>query len=160
MTSWLGLLSVFADVVTLAALAVAVVSRRVSRLARLVISTLAFACAWLVAAGFDAIGVRGWTIFLGAAVIVVSLGVVTATLHLWAQGGNVGPGHRGAHGGGGPRQRRPDAPQPGGGGSALSWWADFERQFADYVAETKRSRSTSTRRLPTPPRRERPLRRT
>ena len=137
MTSWLGLLSVFADVVILVALAVAAANRKVSHLARPVIATLAFACAWLAAAGFDAAGVRGWTIFLAAAVIVVSIGVLTATLHLWAQGGDggdIGPGHRGAHGGGGPRRRRPDAPPPGGG-SAPSWWPDFERQLAVYVAE-------------------------
>jgi hypothetical protein len=75
--------------------------------------------------------------FLGAAVIVVSIVVITATLHLWTQegdGGDVGPGRRGAHGGGGPRRRRPDAPPPGGGG-APAWWPDFERQLAVYVAE-------------------------
>jgi hypothetical protein len=107
MTSWIGLLSVFADVVILMALAVAVASRKVSRLARLLIATFAFACAWLLAAGFDAIGVRGWTMGLGAAVIAVTIGVIAATLHLWAQEGDGAPG----------------------------WWPDFERQFADYVAE-------------------------
>jgi len=107
MTSWIGLLGVFADVVILVALAVAVASHRVSLLGRLVIATIAFACAWLLAAGFDAIGARGWTMFLSAAVIVVSIGVNVATLHLWTQGGDGAP----------------------------SWWPDFERQFADYVAE-------------------------
>jgi hypothetical protein len=163
MTSWIGLLSVFADVVILLALAVVVAGRRVSQLARPVIATFAFACAWLLAAGFDAMGFRGWTMFLAGAVIVVSIGVITATLHVWTQGGDggdIGPGHRGAHGGGGPGRHRPDAPQPGGGGSAPSWWPDFERQLADYVTELERSRSTSTRRVPNPPRREPPLRRT
>ncbi|HET6866816.1 MAG TPA: hypothetical protein VFH80_12935 [Solirubrobacteraceae bacterium] len=107
MTSWIGLLSVFADIVILLALAVAVASRRVSQLARLVIATFTFACAWIVGAGFDAIGVRGWTLFVSGAVIVVSIGVVTATLHLWTLGCDGAP----------------------------SWWPDFERQFADYVAE-------------------------
>lgn len=107
MTSWLGLLSVFADVVILLALAVAAASRKVSRLARLVIATVAFACAWIVAVGFDAIRVRGWTLVLSGAVIVLSIGVIIATLHRWTQGGD-------------------DAP---------SWWPDFERQFADYVAD-------------------------
>jgi hypothetical protein len=107
MTSWIGLLSVFADVVILVGLAVGLASRRVSPIARLLISTLAFACAWLVAAALDAIGGRGWTMFLGVAVIVVTIGVIAATLHLWAQEGDRAP----------------------------SWWPDFERQFADYVAE-------------------------
>lgn len=106
MSPWLGLLSAFADVVILVALAVAMAHRRVSQFARLVIATCAFACAWLLAAGFDALGDRGWTMFLGAAVIVASIGVITATLHRWTQGD--------------------DDP---------SWWPDFERQFADYVAD-------------------------
>jgi hypothetical protein len=110
MTSWIGLLGVFADVVILAALAAAVVSRSLSRLARPVIATLAFVCAWLLAAGFDAMGIRGWTMFLAAAVIVVSIVVIAATLHLWAQEDDGGP----------------------------NWWPDFERQFADYVAERER----------------------
>lgn len=160
MTSWIGLLSVFADVVIVTALALAVASRSVSQLARLVIATFAFVCAWLLAAGFDAMGVRGWTTFLGAAVIVVSLIVITATLHRWTQGGDggdMGTGHRGAQGGGGPRRHRPDTPQHGGGG-APSWWPDFERQFGNYVAEREAARSA--RRGPAPHRRERPLRRT
>jgi len=160
MTSWLGLSSVFADVVIFVALAVAIASRTVSPLARPLIATFAFVCAWLVAAGFYATGVRGWTIFLSAAVIVASLAVITGTLHVWTQGGDggdAGPGPRGAHGGGGPRRRRPDAPQPAGGG-APSWWPDFERQFEAYVAERERSRGT--RRVPAPHRREPPLRRT
>ena len=106
MTSWLGLLSVLADVVILVALAIAMANRKLSPLARPVIATFAFACAWLLAAGSDAMGDRGWTIFLAAAVIVVSLAVITTTLHRWTQCG--------------------DDP---------SWWPDFERQFADYVAD-------------------------
>lgn len=143
MTSWLGLSSVFADAVILVVLAAAIANRNMPRIARPVVATLAFACAWLVAAGFDAMGVRGWAMFLSVAVIVVSLVAITATLHLWAlggEGGDAGPGPRGAHGGGGPRRRRPDAPQPGGGG-APSWWPDFERQFEAYVAERERSSS-------------------
>lgn len=141
MTSWLGLSSVFADAVILVVLAAAIAKRNMPRIARPVIATLAFVCAWLIAAGFDAMGVRGWAMFLSAAVIVVSLAAITATLHFWAlgdEGGDAGPGPRGAHGGGGPRRRRPDAPQPGGGG-APSWWPDFERQFEAYVAEHERS---------------------
>jgi hypothetical protein len=38
---------------------------------------------------------------------VVSISVIAATLHLWAQEGDGAP----------------------------SWWPDFERQFADYVAD-------------------------
>jgi hypothetical protein len=91
-----------------------------------------------LAAGFEAIRAPGWTILLGAAVIVVSIAVVTATLHLWTQRGDVGDIGPGAHGGGGPPRRRPDAPQNGGGGGAPSWWPEFERQFALYVAERER----------------------
>lgn len=110
MTSWTGLLGVFADVVILGVLAMVVASRKLTPLARLVIATFAFACAWLVAAGFDAMGARGWTLFLGAAVIVVSIVVITATLYLWTQ--------------------EDDGPP--------NWWPDFEREFANYVAERER----------------------
>jgi hypothetical protein len=143
MTSWLGLSSVFANAVIVLALAAAIANRNVSSLARPVIATFAFLCAWLLAAGLYAIGLRGGTIFLSVAVIVASLAVITATLHLWtqgAEGGDAGPGPRGAHGGGGPHRRRPDAPQHDGGG-APSWWPDFEREFEAYVAERERARS-------------------
>jgi hypothetical protein len=138
---------VSADVVILVALAAAVGSQRVSQLARLVIATFAFTCAWLVAGGLDTMRVPGWTVILSGAVIVVSVGAITATLHVWTQGGDAGdtrPGHRDDHGGGGPRRRSPDAPQHGGGGSARSWWPDFERQLALYVAERERG-GTPTR---------------
>jgi hypothetical protein len=143
MAPWIGPLSVSADVVILAALIAAVTSRKVSQLARPVIASVAFACAWLMTAGLDVMQAPRWTIFLGAGVIVLSIVVITGTLHLWTQGddgGHTGPGHRGTHDGGGPRRWRPDAPQHGGGGSAPSWWPDFERQLALYVAERERER--------------------
>jgi hypothetical protein len=135
-------MSVSADVVIVAALAAAVTSPRVSRLARLLIATFAFACAWLLAAGFEATRAPGWAVLLSGAVIVVSVVAITATLHLWTQaddGGEAGPGDRGAHGGGGPRRRRPDPPHPGGDDSVPSWWPNFERQLALYVAERERA---------------------
>ena len=140
MTSVLGPVSAFADVVILLALAAAVASPRPSQLARPVIATCAFACAWLMTGVFDAVRAPDWTIFLGGAVIVVSIVVIAATLHLWTQGGDgadSGPGHGGDHGGGGPR-RRPDAPPHRGGGSDPSWWPEFDRQLASYVAERER----------------------
>jgi hypothetical protein len=141
MTSSIGLLVVFADVVISLALVVAVASPSVSQLARPVIATFALACAWLLTAVFDALRAPGWTMFMSGAVIVVGIVVITVTVHLWAQGGvggESGPGQRGDHGGGGPRRRRPDAPQQGGGGSDPSWWPEFERQFAFCVAERER----------------------
>lgn len=135
MTPWTDLLSASADGVILIALAAAVASRKLPPLARPVIATLGFACAWLLAAGFDALGVRGWALFLGGAVIAVSVVVITVTLHLWAVEDD---------GGVGPRRRSLDAPQPGGDGGAPSWWPDFERQFGLYVAE----RESETRQTP------------
>jgi hypothetical protein len=143
MTSSVGLLGVFADVVILLALVVAVANPRVSQLARPLIATFAFACAWLLTAVLDALRAPGWTTLMGGAVIVVGIVVITVTVHLWAQGGvggESGPGQRGDHGGGGPRRRRPDAPRQGGGGSDPSWWPEFERQFAFCVAEREREK--------------------
>jgi hypothetical protein len=137
MTAWIDVLSVSADVAILLALVAAVASPRLSQLARPVIATLAFACAWPLAAGLDAMRAPGWTIILGGAVIVVSIVVITGTLHLWTQGGHggdIGPGHPGQHDGGGPGRRRPDAPH-GGGAGAPSWWPEFERQLVLYMAE-------------------------
>lgn len=139
MTSWISLLSVCADVVILLALAAAVSSPQASSLARPAIATLAFACAWLITA-FDAMRARDWTIFLGVAVIVVSIVVIIATLHIWTQGGDggeSGAGRGGDHGGGGPGRQRPDAPQDGGGGNNPGWWPEFERELASYVAESE-----------------------
>ena len=111
MTSSIGLLSVFADVVILMTLAAAVTSPRVSSLARPVIATFAFACAWLITAVFDAMLAPGWTLLLGGAVIIASIVLITATLHNWTQGRDGSesvPGRRGDHGGGGPGRRRPE----------------------------------------------------
>lgn len=148
MTSSIGLLSIFANFAILLALAAAVASPRVSQLARPVIATVAFACAWLMTAAFDAMRAPDWSMFLGGVVIVVSIAVTTATLHLWTQegdGGNRGPGRPSGHGGGGPRGRRPDAPQHGGDSSAPNWWPEFERQFASYVAERENIRRFESR---------------
>jgi hypothetical protein len=99
-------------------------------------------------AAFDAMRAPGWTVFLNGAVIVVSIAVITVTLHLWTQGGDAGdsePGHPGAHGGGGPRRRRPNAPHHGGGGSAPGWWPEFERQFGLYVADREKEKRRPVR---------------
>ena len=120
MNASLGVLAVFADVVILLALVAAVAGPRASPVARALIATLAFACAWLLTAVFDVLRAPGWTMFTGGAVIVVSIVVITATVHLWTQegdGGESNPGQPGNDGGGGPRPRWPDAPQLGGGGN-------------------------------------------
>lgn len=143
MTSSVGLLGVVADVVILLALVAAVASPSVSWLARTLIATFAFVCAWLLTAVFDALGAPGSTIFIGGVVIVVSIVVITVAVHLWTQGGDGGgggPEPRADHGGGGPPRRRPDAPQHGGGGSNPSWWPEFERELALYVVERERDK--------------------
>jgi hypothetical protein len=116
-------------------------TRKLSQLARLTIAAAAFVCAWLITAALDAIRAPDWTIFTGGAVIMVSLVAVTATLHLWTQAGNAGeaePERRNDEGGGGQRRERPDPPHPGGGGTDPSWWPEFERRLALYVAERER----------------------
>jgi hypothetical protein len=87
---------------------------------------------------FDAMRAPDWTIFMGDAVIMVSIVVVIATLHRWTQAGDgvdTQPARRGEEGGGGPRRHWPDAPQPGGGDSDPSWWPEFEHRLSLYVAE-------------------------
>jgi hypothetical protein len=140
MTSPIGLSDVCANVVVLLALAAAVASPRLSQLARLVITTLAFVCAWLITAAFDAARAPDWTMYTGGAVIVASIALVIATLHLWTQAGDGDESEQehGDEGGGGLRRRWPDAPQDGGGGSDPSWWPEFERQLALHVANYER----------------------
>lgn len=138
MTSWVGLSAAVGNVVVLLGLAAAAASPRLSRHARLIISTFAFACAWLMTAAFDAMRAPDWTLFMGGTVITVSIVVAMATLHLWTQASDMGetrPPRRGDEGGGGPRRNWPDAPQPGGGDSDPSWWPEFERRLSLYVAE-------------------------
>jgi hypothetical protein len=145
MTSSTGLLAVCVDVAILVTLVLAVASPRASHLARLLIATLAFTCAWLVTAVVGAMRAPDWTIYLGGGLIAASIAVIIVTLHLWTQEGELtdsGPGHRDDHGGGGPRRRRPDAPQPGGGGGDPSWWPEFERQLALYLAGCEGKRQT------------------
>ena len=97
MTAWIGFSSVCADIVILLALAAAARSPRLSRAARPVLAAFAFTCAWLVAAVADAVRAPGWTIFMSGAIVVTSVFVITASVHLWTQGANAGeirPGHR------------------------------------------------------------------
>jgi hypothetical protein len=143
MTASIGLLGLFAELAILAALAAAVVSPRLSLLARALVATLAFACAWLLSAVLAALRAPVWATAMGCALIVISIVVITVTIHLWAQagvGGEHGRGQQDDEGKGGPRRRRPDAPQPGGGGTEPSWWPEFERQLAFYVAEGEREK--------------------
>jgi hypothetical protein len=115
--------------------------RRVSQLARLVMASLAFACAWLVTAALDALGAPDWAMFMGGALILESIVVLVAMLHRWAQTGEgheTQAGPRGEEGGVGPRRQRPDRPPPGGGASDPSWWPEFERLLSLYVAERER----------------------
>jgi hypothetical protein len=114
---------------------VAVAKGRTSALPRLLIAVFAFMCAWLLAAELGALGAPGWTMFMGGAVIVVSIAVMLGAVHVWSQVGEGGESegeHRGDDGEGGPR---PDAPEPGGGGNDPRWWPEFERQLAFYTAE-------------------------
>ena len=141
MTPSIGLVGAFGDVVILLVLAAAVASPRLSRLARPLLAISAFTCAWLLTAVSDALQAPGWAMFTGVAVIVISIVVVTVTVHLWTRegdGSESGPGLRGNDGGGGPRRRRPDAPRRGDGGNEPSWWPEFERQLALYIAERGR----------------------
>ncbi len=140
MTPSVGLSAVVANVVVLTALAWTVASPRKSQLARLTTATFAFMCAWLMNAGFDAARAPDWTMFMGGAVIVVSIVLVLVTLHLYTQAGDSAetePEHRGDDGAGGLRSDWPDAPHDRGGASGPSWWPEFERQFAHHAAATE-----------------------
>jgi hypothetical protein len=107
-----------------------------TQLTRLVVATLAFVCAWVITATLDAIRAPGGAMFFGVAAIAVSIVAAVATLHRWAQPGGAG--------GGGPRRHPPSGPNAGGG-SDPSWWPEFERQLALYVAERDReNRQAST----------------
>jgi hypothetical protein len=149
MTPSIALLGLSAQVVILLALVAAVASPRASQPARAMSATFAFTCAWLLTAVLGGLRAPGWTMLTGGTVIVVSIGVITVTVHVWTQeaGRGSGPGRRANGGGGGPPGRRPDPPQPGDGGQEPSWWAEFEREVAFYVAEreSEKQRSAVTR---------------
>jgi hypothetical protein len=115
--------------------------RKLSQLARLMIATFTFVCALLMTAALDALRASDWMLVTGAVMLAASIISVIAALHLWAQAGDAGetePEHRGDDGGGGALRQWPDAPQPGGGGSEPTWWPEFERRLAFYVAERER----------------------
>jgi hypothetical protein len=141
MSSPIGLAAVVANVAVLLVPAAAIASPRVSQLARLQIATVAFACAWPIAAAFDALRAPRGAILMGGAVIVESVVIVVATLHRWARPRDPDETQsegRGDEGGSGPRRHRPDGPQPEGSASDPSWWPEFERMLALYVAERER----------------------
>lgn len=111
---------------------------RLSQPAGLLIATFTFACAWVVTAALATMRAPGWAIFIGCVLIIVSIVALMVTLHRWAQGGTGGeggPDSRDDHGGGGPRLPCPDAPRDGDAGLDASWWDEFERDLALYVAE-------------------------
>ena len=146
MTSSIVLSAALVNAVVVLALAAAVASPRVSPLARLVIATSGFTCAWLTTAGFAAARLPNWTMYMGGAVIMLSIVVVIGTLHRWTQAGHGDdsqPEDRGDEGGGGPQRRWPDAPHQGGGGSEPIWWPEFERPLALYVDERQREKRQS-----------------
>lgn len=106
-------------------------------LARALVATLVFVCAWLLSAALATLHAPRWTMFTDGAVIVTSIVGIYVCLHFWTQedeGGESDDGQGGDHRGGGPRRPRPDAPPRGRGGD-LSWWGEFERQLAVYVAQ-------------------------
>lgn len=138
MASAIGLSAVFANLVVFLVLTAAFASRKRSQLDRLATAAFAFVCAWLINAAFEATRPAELIAFLGGAVIVASIVAVLISLHRWAQGGasdETQTERRGDEGGGGPRRDWPDAPQHDGGGSDPSWWPEFERRLALYVAE-------------------------
>lgn len=104
-------------------------------LARALIATFAFVCAWLLSAALATLHAPRWTMFTDGAVIVTSIIGISVGLHFWTQADEGGESDDGQGGErrGGPRRPRPDAP-PGGGGDP-SWWDEFERQLAFYVAQ-------------------------
>src|SRR5690348_5771244 len=109
-------LSLFYDVLILCALGAALASPRMSTLARPVVATFAFLCAWLATAAFDAMRAPLWTIFLGVALMVVGLVVIAITLHAWTQQNDDGEGGAGDDGPGGPGWAPPVSPRGGGSG--------------------------------------------
>jgi hypothetical protein len=139
MASPIGLLGMFADAMILMAVAAGVARSSVSRLARPVIATAAFASAWFVAVVLEAARAPAWATIIAGAVIGLTILAIIATLHVWTRGedgGESDPEDRGD--GGGPRRRAPDAPPPAGGDSGLDWWPEFEHQLALYMAERER----------------------
>lgn len=140
MTSWVGLAAACGNIVVLVTLVAAVVIPRRSPLARLVMATFAFAVAWLLTAVCDAMGTPAWTMIVGGTVVLMSIAMVIASLHLWTNagvGGDRQSERRNDEGGGG-APHWPDAPSHGGGGSDPSWWPEFERQLAEYVGKSER----------------------
>jgi hypothetical protein len=130
-------------------------TRKLSQLARLMIATFAFVCALLMTGALDALRASDWMLVTGAVMLAASIVAVIATLHLWTQADDSGetePEHRGDDGGGGARRSSPDAPHPGGGGSEPTWWPEFERRLAFYVAERERQNRRSAVRSTEPTR--------
>lgn len=93
------------------------------RRARVPLTLVSFACAWILA-------------FLTA----VSLALLIASARR-STPGDSGEGGSDSDGDGGLGRRPPDRPTGGGGPADPSWWPEFERSLARYMAQQERTKA-------------------
>lgn len=129
------LVPLVAAVVTVA-LWVVVLLRLAHRAARLPLALTAFASAWSTCFVLLKTQAPHWTILPGAALVLggIVVVVVAGQTSLPHDAGDDGSDDGGT-GGGGPGRRPPDRPTGGGDPAEPSWWPQFERDLARYVAQ-------------------------
>lgn len=135
--------------IAIATLWASVISGRSAGTVRIALALAAFASAWALCFLLARLHAPTWAGLCGGASVVVSLFAVIAAAQLSLPNGR-GSGPDDAGGGGGNRPP-PDRPPDGDGPADPSWWPQFERDLARYLAEQPRQAPKSPAVAPNEP---------
>jgi hypothetical protein len=102
-----------------------------SQLTRPLVAALSLLVLWVLAMVLETLRVPVWVLVVNGALLLVNVIVLTASIHQVMREQGRGDGD------GGVRPHRRDVRDSGGGGG-ISWWPEFERELAQYLAEQQR----------------------
>lgn len=102
-----------------------------SQISRPLVAAFSLVGLWFLAMVLETLRVPVWALVMNGGLLLVNVIVLTAAIH------DVTRQQYHQDGDGGLPPRRPDLPDPGGGGEP-TWWPEFERALAKYLAEDER----------------------
>lgn len=137
-----GSLATLAAIVTAlvtVALWATVVVGRVPRATRMPLALCSFISAWGLCFLLIKLHFPGWTWFAATLAVITSIVVLIAAAQ-FSLPRDAGEGSGDEGDGGSPLRRPPEPPTDGGGPADPSWWPEFERDLALYMAERERGK--------------------
>jgi hypothetical protein len=130
------------DAIVLLGLLLVAAAGWVPRQARFPLAIMSFASAWTLAFMMAESRPASWRGVASTLAIVVSLVLLIAV----GQQAMPSDGEGGdSDSDGGPGRRPPDRPNDGGGPADPSWWPEFERELARYVARLEPAKTVRNR---------------